>query len=56
VVIYLKHIEDFEAVSTVRNAFFAEGAPSSTLVEVSALAEPEHLVEVSGVAVRARPD
>jgi len=52
VVIYVKRIEDFEAVSAVRNAFFAEGAPSSTLVEVSALAEPEHLLEVSGVAAR----
>jgi 2-iminobutanoate/2-iminopropanoate deaminase len=52
VVIYVKRIEDFEAVSAVRNAFFAKSAPSSTLVEVSALAEPEHLLEVSGIAVK----
>ncbi|HWA54211.1 MAG TPA: RidA family protein [Solirubrobacterales bacterium] len=52
VVIYVKRIEDFEAVSAVRNAFFAAAAPSSTLVEVSALAEPGHLLEVSGVAVK----
>lgn len=52
VVIYVKRIEDFQAVSAVRDAFFADSAPSSTLVEVSALAEPQHLVEVSGVAVK----
>jgi enamine deaminase RidA (YjgF/YER057c/UK114 family) len=52
VTIYVKRIEDFQAVSAVRNAFFAERAPSSTLVEVGALAEPEHLLEVSGIAVK----
>ena len=56
VVIYVKRIEDFQAVSAVRNAFFADRAPSSTLVEVSALAEPEHLLEVSGVAVKSLLD
>ena len=56
VVIYVKRIEDFQAVSSVRNAFFAKAAPASTLVEVSALAEPEHLLEVSGVAVRSSRD
>lgn len=52
VTIYVKRIEDFQAVSAVRDEFFAERAPSSTLVEVSALAEPEHLLEVSGIAVK----
>ena len=56
VAIYVKRIADFEAVSAVRNAFFADRAPSSTLVEVSALAEPEHLLEVSGVAVKSLLD
>lgn len=56
VVIYVKRMEDFQAVSAVRNAFFADSAPSSTLVEAGALAESEHLVEVSGVAVKSLRD
>jgi enamine deaminase RidA (YjgF/YER057c/UK114 family) len=51
VVIYLRNITDFPAVSAVRNRLFGEPAPSSTLVEVSRLAIADHLVEISGVAV-----
>jgi enamine deaminase RidA (YjgF/YER057c/UK114 family) len=50
-VIYLTNIENFEAVSEVRNKVLAEPPPSSTLVEVSRLALPHHLVEISAIAV-----
>jgi 2-iminobutanoate/2-iminopropanoate deaminase len=51
-VIYLTDvIGDFAAVSGVRNRVLAAPAPSSTLVEVSRLAEPGCLVEISGTAV-----
>ncbi|GHJ26091.1 MULTISPECIES: RidA family protein [Streptomyces] len=49
-VIYLVDLDDFTAVSTVRNRVLADPAPSSTLVEVSSLAIRDHLVEISGVA------
>jgi enamine deaminase RidA (YjgF/YER057c/UK114 family) len=49
-VIYLTDMSDFAAVSAVRNRLLEEPAPSSTLVEVSGLAEPGIRVEISGVA------
>lgn len=51
-VIYLVDVRrDFAAVSAVRNTVLGEPAPASTLVEVSRLAEPGCLVEISAVAV-----
>ncbi|MEU4062663.1 RidA family protein [Streptomyces wedmorensis] len=51
VVVYLVRMSDFAAVSEVRNRVLSDPAPASTLVEVSALAIADHLVEISGVAV-----
>ena len=50
-VIYLVNMKDFTAVSTVRNRVLGTPAPSSTLVQVAALAENGCLVEISGIAV-----
>jgi enamine deaminase RidA (YjgF/YER057c/UK114 family) len=36
---------------TVRNEFFGERGPASTMVEVSALAHPDYLIEVEAVAI-----
>ncbi|MDF5751642.1 RidA family protein [Spongiactinospora sp. TRM90649] len=49
-IIYLTDMSDFRAVSAVRDRLLADPAPSSTLVEVSRLAEPGIRVEISGVA------
>lgn len=51
VVIYVKSIGDFPAISAVRNKYLGESRPSSTLVEVSRMALENVLVEISGVAV-----
>ena len=51
VVIYITDMQNFGAVSGVRNAVLGNPAPSSTFVEVARLAIPEHLVEISGIAV-----
>jgi 2-iminobutanoate/2-iminopropanoate deaminase len=52
VVIYVVNVErDFAAVSAVRNRVLGTPAPTSTLVEVSRLAEEGCLVEISGIAV-----
>jgi 2-iminobutanoate/2-iminopropanoate deaminase len=50
VTVYLRRIGDRAAINTVRRKFFGESRPASTLVEVSALAVPQALVEVEAVA------
>jgi 2-iminobutanoate/2-iminopropanoate deaminase len=50
VTVYLRRIGDRAAINTVRRQFFGESRPASTLVEVSALAVAEALVEVEAVA------
>jgi 2-iminobutanoate/2-iminopropanoate deaminase len=49
VVVYLRRITDREAVNTVRKRHFGPSRPASTLIEVSALAIPEALVEIEAV-------
>ncbi|GIF15713.1 RidA family protein [Actinoplanes teichomyceticus] len=52
VTIYLTDVAaHFTAVSAVRNELLPEPPPASVLVEVSRLAEPGCLVEISAVAV-----
>ena len=50
VTVYLCRIEDRAAINAVRRRFFGESRPASTLVEVSALAVAEALIEVEAVA------
>jgi 2-iminobutanoate/2-iminopropanoate deaminase len=50
VTVYLRRIEDRAAVNTVRQRFFGESRPASTLVEVSAFVVPDALVEIDAVA------
>ena len=50
VTVYLRRIGDRAAINTVRRRFFGESRPASTLVEVSALALADALVEVEAVA------
>ena len=45
--VYLRHISDRERVNDVRRRYFGSPPPASTLVEVSKLASPEFLVEIS---------
>jgi 2-iminobutanoate/2-iminopropanoate deaminase len=48
--IYLCNIEDRLAISEVREKYFGEQFPTSTLVEVSRLAHPDALLEIEAVA------
>jgi reactive intermediate/imine deaminase len=50
VTVYLRRIGDRAAINAVRRRFFGVSRPASTLVEVSALAVAEALVEVEAVA------
>ncbi|MBT2324346.1 RidA family protein [Variovorax paradoxus] len=49
--IYLTRIKEREEVWRARREFFSGAFPVATLVEVSALAQPEILVEIEAVAV-----
>lgn len=50
VVVYLRNINDRQAVNEVRREFFGDARPASTLVEVNALVLPELLVEMDAIA------
>ena len=51
VVVYVTNVDDFAEVHRVRAEYFQKDYPASTLVEVSALAGPDLLVEIEAVAV-----
>lgn len=51
--IYLRHIDQWEAVGRVHGEIFADIRPTTTLVEVSRLISPDLLVEISATAVAA---
>jgi enamine deaminase RidA (YjgF/YER057c/UK114 family) len=50
VTVYLLDVDDRAAVNVVRQEFFGDALPASTLVEVSGLVLPGLLVEVEAVA------
>ena len=51
VTIFLTDVDDRARINPVRQEFFGDARPASTLVEVSALVLPEFLIEVEAVAV-----
>ena len=50
VTVYLLDIDDRAAINPVRQEFFGDARPASTLVEVGALAVPGARVEIEAVA------
>jgi reactive intermediate/imine deaminase len=51
VTVYLTDVDDRAKINPVREEFFGEARPASTLVEVSRLAVPRAKLEVDAVAV-----
>ncbi len=49
---FLTHMPDFEKYSPIRNRFFSETRPVSTLLEVKGLARQGCRIEIEVVAVR----
>jgi len=47
---FLTDMAQRAAVNEIRARYFAENPPTSTAVEVSALARPEWLIEIEAVA------
>ena len=50
VTVYLTDINDREKINSVRQEFFGESRPASTLIEISKLAFPEAKVEIEAIA------
>ena len=51
VTVFLTDVDDRPAINSVRQAFFGDVRPASTLVEISRLAIPGAKIEVEAVAV-----
>ncbi|MCB0652289.1 MAG: RidA family protein [Saprospiraceae bacterium] len=49
--IYVTNIKDWEDIAKAHHIFFQKVKPASTMVEVSALIDPEMLVEIEVTAV-----
>src|ERR1700687_1009388 len=48
--VYVRNMEHFEQIHKVRREYFRAPAPASTMVEVSRLASPDYLIEISAIA------
>ncbi len=52
VTVFIRNMErDFKSIHEVRAEFFKNNPPASTMVEVSRLVEPDHLIEIEAIAV-----
>jgi len=49
--IYVTDMANFKSVVAIRERYFSPPWPADTLVEVSALALPELMIEIEGVAL-----
>jgi 2-iminobutanoate/2-iminopropanoate deaminase len=49
--IYVTNMDDFKAISGVRNEFLAKSEPVSTLVQVQQLVNSDCVIEIEAVAV-----
>jgi reactive intermediate/imine deaminase len=49
--VYVRNMEDFAKIHEIRAQYFTEPLPASTMVEVSKLADPDYLIEISAIAV-----
>jgi len=52
VTVFIRNMErDFHPIHEVRAEFFPKNPPASTMVEVSRLVDPDHLIEIEAIAV-----
>jgi 2-iminobutanoate/2-iminopropanoate deaminase len=50
VTVFIRDMELFDEIHEVRARYFKEPYPASSMVEVSRLVSPEHLIEIEAVA------
>ncbi|MGW4794235.1 RidA family protein [Nonomuraea sp. NPDC004297] len=51
--VYVRNMEDFNAIHEVRRQYFTGVAPASTMVEVSKFVNKDYLIEINAIAVLA---
>ena len=49
--VYVRNMEQFEAIHKVRSQYFKPPLPASTMVEVTKMVSPEYLIEINAIAV-----
>lgn len=49
--VYVRNMEDFDAIHAVRRQYFPGVPPASTMVEVSKFVNKDYLIEISAIAV-----
>jgi 2-iminobutanoate/2-iminopropanoate deaminase len=49
--VYIRNMEDFDAIHAVRREFFTGEPPASTMVEVSKFTNKDYLIEINAIAV-----
>jgi len=49
--VFVRNMEDFDAIHAVRRQYFTGVAPASTLVEVSKFVNKDYLIEINAIAV-----
>ena len=49
--VYVRNIEQFEAIHKFRREYFKAPLPASTMVEVTKMVSPDYLIEISAIAV-----
>ena len=48
--VFIRDMDQFKEIHEVRRRYFKEPCPASTMVEVSRLVSPEHLIEIEATA------
>ncbi len=51
VTVFVRDIEQFDAIHAVRRTYFTADPPASTMVEVSRFVDPRCLIEINAIAV-----
>jgi 2-iminobutanoate/2-iminopropanoate deaminase len=49
--VYIRNMEQFEAIHQVRREYFKGPLPASTMVEVVKMTHPDYLIEINAIAV-----
>jgi enamine deaminase RidA (YjgF/YER057c/UK114 family) len=49
--VFVRNIEQFDAIHKVRREYFKPPLPASTMVEVSKMVSPDYLIEINAIAV-----
>ena len=49
--VYIRNMEQFVAIHKIRQEYFHEPLPASTMVEVVKMTHPDYLIEINAIAV-----